>query len=317
MPIGKEDILQILNDPILHKIRFSVGVIQINSDEYDKVADYIEAGGVTIKPGNDKVAYYYPEIDTLETRTGEPPLDLNARTNVLHECTHIAADINEYSITRIRDEAAAYLAQITYLLLLDPNTPKPPMGRAATTVDNFMGVGMGLVEKYKLGDPAGYNRSINPSDIDDMENAVLRDPHYGKKMNKTTPLTADGIRLSNQQWANLMGRFAARVNDKLIAQDVHDMLTTRVQSSARENWVTDDNELITLLDSYRSGADPQKRTVRQKLVHIFLTITQTSATQLLRRLTSPRKGDLVSDRFNTVFSPATKIDMLSALQIPR
>jgi|ERR1700722_3649159 hypothetical protein len=317
MPIGKEDILQVLNDPILHKISFSVGVIQINSDEYDEVADYIEARGVTIKPGNDKVANYYAEIDTLETKAGEPPMDLNARTNVLHECTHIAADINEYAIRRATDEAAAYLAQITYLLLLDPNTPKPPMGRAATPVDNLMRVGMDLVEKYKLGDPAGYNRSISPGDIDDMENAVLRDPHYGNKFNKTTRLIANGIKLSNQQWANLLARFAARTNDKLIAQDVNDMLTTRVQSSAHENWVTDDNELITLLDSYRRGADPQKRTVRQKLIHIFLTITQASATQLFGRFTFPRKGDLVSDRFNTVFSRAIKLDMLSALQIPR
>ena len=317
MPIGKEDVLKVLNDPILHKIRFSVGVIQINSDEYDKVADYIESGGITIKPGNDKVAHYVPEIDTLETRSGDSLLDLNTKTNILHECTHIASDINEYTITRSEDEAAAYLAQITYLLLLDPNTPKPPMGRAATPVDNLMRVGMDLVEKYKLDEPAGYNRSISAGDIDDMESAVLRDPHYGNKFNKTTRLIANGIKRSDQQWANLLARFAARTNDKLIAQDVNHMLTTRVQSSEHENWVTDDNELITLMDSYRRGADPQKRTVRQKLIHIFLTVTQASATQLFGRLSDPRKGDLVSSRFNTVFTPAVKIDMLSALQIPR
>ena len=122
MPIEKEDILEVLSDPTLHQIRFSVGLIKINSDEYDKVADYIEAGGITIEPGTDKVANYYPETDTLQTRAGEPPLDLNARTNALHECTHIASDINEYNITRLRDEAAAYLAQITYLMLLAPTT---------------------------------------------------------------------------------------------------------------------------------------------------------------------------------------------------
>ena len=317
MPFGKDDVLQVLNDPILHKIRFSVGVIQINSDEYDRVADYIESGAITIKSGSDKVAHYYPEIDTFETKVGNPPMDLNARTNMLHECTHIASDINEYKITRSEDEAAAYLAQITYLLLLDPNTPKPPMGRAATTVDNFMRVGMDLVEKYKLGTPAGYNRSISPGDIDDMENAILKDPHYGKSFNKTTPLTANGVKLSDTQATALLSRLIARLGDSLIAADVQEMLTTRFSSWARENWVTSDDEIITLLDSYRSGADPQKRTVRQKLIHIFLSITQASATQLFRRLTTLRKGDLVSDRFNTVFSPAIKIDMLSALQIPR
>jgi hypothetical protein len=73
MPTEKEDILEVLNDRTLHQIRFSVGLIKINSDEYDKVADYIEAGGITTEPGTDKVANYYPEIDTLQTRAGEPP----------------------------------------------------------------------------------------------------------------------------------------------------------------------------------------------------------------------------------------------------
>jgi hypothetical protein len=40
MPIEKEDILEVLNDRTLHQIRFSVGLIKINSDEYDKVAVY-------------------------------------------------------------------------------------------------------------------------------------------------------------------------------------------------------------------------------------------------------------------------------------
>lgn len=310
MPIGKEDILEVLNNPALHKIRFSVGVIQINSDEYDKVADYIESGGVTIKPGNDKVAHYYPEIDTFVTRAGEPPLSLDARTNILHECTHIACDINEYSITRIRDEAAAYLAQITFLTLLAPDTDKPPIG---TSLNNMMRVGMDLVNKYKLGQPEGYNKSISQGDIKDMEEAVNRIYH----LDPTEQLIANGIKLNAQQGAILLSRLTARLGDKLIAQDVNEMLTTRVQYSARENWVTDDNELITLLDSYRCGGEPQRKTVRQKLIHIFLTITQSSAAQLLKRLATPRKGDLVSDRFNRVFPPTVKTDMLSALQIPR
>jgi hypothetical protein len=42
MPITKEDVLQVLDDPKLHSIRFSVAPIQVNSVEYDKVSDYIE-----------------------------------------------------------------------------------------------------------------------------------------------------------------------------------------------------------------------------------------------------------------------------------
>jgi len=149
MAIGKEDILEVLNNPLLHQIKFSVDLIKINSDEYDMVADYIESGGVTIKQGTGKVAHYYPEIDTFETRAGD--LTLDARTNILHECTHIASDINEYKITRLEDETAAHLAQITFLMLLAPDTDKPPLGRP---LNNMMRVGMDLVEKYNLGKPA-------------------------------------------------------------------------------------------------------------------------------------------------------------------
>jgi hypothetical protein len=51
MPITKEDVLQVLADPRLHFIRFSVGPIQVNSVEYDKVSDYIEAGAIDVVPG--------------------------------------------------------------------------------------------------------------------------------------------------------------------------------------------------------------------------------------------------------------------------
>jgi hypothetical protein len=313
MPIEKEDILDVLRDPTLHQIRFTVGLTRINSDEYDKVADYIEAGGVTIVPGKSKLANYYPQIDTLETRAGDPPLDLDARTNALHECTHIASDINEYHITRLRDEAAAYLAQITYLMLLAPKTEKPPIG---LPLNDMMRLAMDLIAKYKLGTPGEYNQYISADDIEAMVLAVHRIPQYAK-IDLTERLIADGIKLNETQMLVLLGRLASRVVDKLIAEDLTEMLSTHVRYEARENWVTSDNELITLLDSYRRGGDPQKKTVRQKLIHIFLTVTQASATQLLTRLSTPRKGDLVSDRFNSVFSPSIKADMLSALQIPR
>jgi len=175
-------------------------------------------------------------------------------------------------------------------------------------------------ESSKLGKPDGYNQSIAPDDIHSMEMAVHSIPHYAS-IDPKERLDADGIKLSEKQMvvvqSHLLSRLSTRLGDKLMAEDVNEMLSMNVRSSAYENWVTSDNELITLLDSYRCGGDPQKKTVRQKLVHIFLTVTQASAAQLLKRLSTPSKGDLVSDRFNTVFSPSIKTDMFSALQIPR
>jgi hypothetical protein len=201
-------------------------------------------------------------------------------------------------------------------MLLAPNTEKPP---ARLPLNDMMRLGMDLVEKYKLGKRGEYNQSLAADDITAMEMAVHRIPAYPYDANQR--LIADGVKLNDKQnqalLAALLSRLATRLGDELIAEDVTEMLSTRVRYEAHENWVTSDNELITLLDSYRRGGDPQKKTVRQKMLHIFLTVTQASAAQLLTRLSTPRKGDLVSDRFNSVFSPSIKADMLSALQIPR
>jgi hypothetical protein len=175
---------------------------------------------------------------------------------------------------------------------------------------------MYLVDKYNLGKPEGLNQSISATDIGYMETAVHNIPRYAD-IPPDELLGANGIALNEQQAAILLSRLSTRLGTKLIAQDINEILTTRVQYSARENWVTSDNELITLLDSYRHGSEPQKKTVRQKLLHIFLTIPQGSAAQLLKRLATPRKGDLVSARFNNTFPPQVRTDMLSALQIPR
>src|SRR5208282_836436 len=99
MPITKEDVLQVLDDPKLRSIRFSVGPIQVNSVEYDKVSDYIEASAIDVVPGKAKVSKYIPQRDTLITRNSNPPLDENVRSNLLHECTHAISDINKYDVT--------------------------------------------------------------------------------------------------------------------------------------------------------------------------------------------------------------------------
>jgi hypothetical protein len=125
MPITKADVLDVARDPLLRKIRFSVGPINVNASEYADVADYIESGGIHVVPGNGKVSMYYPQINTLRTRDADPPFDLNVRTNLLHECTHMISDINQLNVTRMTDEAAAYLAQFVYLLILNPKWPEP------------------------------------------------------------------------------------------------------------------------------------------------------------------------------------------------
>jgi|SRR5580704_2016456 hypothetical protein len=317
MPITKEDVLQVLDDPKLHSIRFSVGPIQVNSVEYDKVSDYIESGAIDIVPGKGKVSKYIPQKDTLITRDASPPLNENVRSNLLHECTHIISDVNKCDVTRLTDEAAAYIAQIAYLLLLLPSLEEPPLG---PPLNNMMRQTMRLVNSYELGSPGGYGAMIDQRDIADLARAVYAIPDY-HDINPEEKLAADGVALSDKQAENFyrrqLQRFIARDESERSMEEESQRLSAKVQGVSYENYVTSDNELQTLLDSYRRGGDPQKKTALQKLLRIFLTIDQRTAVQLLQRLSALRKNDIVSERFQSALPASERAPLLAALRLSR
>ena len=310
MPITKEDVLQVLDDPKLHSIRFSVGPIQVNSVEYDKVSDYIESGAIEVVPGKAKYSKYIPQKDTLVTRNGNPPLDENVRSNLLHECTHAISDINKYDVTRLTDEAAAYIAQLTYALLLRPSLPEPPIG---LPLDNMMRQSMHLVNKYELGSPAGYGAMIDQRDVADLARAVYAIPDY-HDIDPDAKLTANGVALSDKQ----SEEFYRRQVQRLMNQDTSGTdASTKAPYASYEDYVTSDNELLTLFDSYRRGGDAQKKTALQKLLRIFLTIDNRAAVQLLQRLSAPRKTDIVSERFQSGLPASERMTLLAALRLTR
>src|SRR3984957_3146098 len=317
MPITKEDVLQVLGDPKLHSIRFSVGTIQVNSIEYDKVSDYIDAGAIDVVPGKATYSKYIPQKDTLVTRNGNPPLNEDARSNLLHECTHAIADINKCDVTRLADEAAAYLAQVAYLFLLMPSLPEPPIG---LPINNMMRQVMRLVNGYELGSPAGYGATINQRDIADLARVIYGLPDY-HDIDLKAKLIADGVELSDKQ----SEKFYRRQMQRLLTRDAsdHDMeeegkrLTTKVQGVSYENYVTSDEELRTLFDSYRRGGDAQKKTALQKLLRIFLIIDQRSAQQLAQRLSAPQRTDIASERFQSGLPASERTTLLAALRLSR
>ena len=315
MPIEKADVLEVLGDMRLRNISFSVGLINVNSIEYDKVADYIASGAITVSPMGGNSSEYLPQRNTLRTRDGDPRANNNVRTNLLHECTHIISDINKVSVSRLTDEATAYLAQFAYLLLLDPavqiSTIREPMA-------NMTRLGMQLVEKYKLGKPAGYGKVIAQSDISDLERAVQAIPTYA---NINEKLAADGVALSENQAKEFFRRQLSRLSDKLLddlmAEDLTHLLTPKARYVSHENYVTWDPELLTLFDLQASGGSKQKQAAQQKLLRIFLTIDQRNAIGLRQRLLTRRKGDVVSERFHSRFSPQLRSSLLEALQLSR
>src|SRR5437588_4835437 len=213
MAITKQDVLEVLGDAKLNWLRFSVGPINVNAFEYEKVADLIASGAIKVVPWEKNYSQYVPLSDTLMTRSGT--LDLQGRTNIVHECTHAISDINEVNVTRLTDETAAYLAQMAYLLLLDPDQPEPPYG--GPPVYNVMRQGMKLVKKYQLGQPTGQGATISHSDITEYGHMIHAVPDYS--FSESQKLDVDGVSLTDDQAKKLIDVQLGRLFDRQMAQE--------------------------------------------------------------------------------------------------
>jgi len=318
MPISRSDVLEVVRDSRLHYLRFSVGPINVNAEEYDNVADYIESGAISVVPGSSTTASKYdPPSDTFYTRKTDPPLNFEVRSNILHECTHAISDINQVKVTRMMDEAAAYLAQLAYVSLINPSYEKPAIG---LPMNNLVRQCMDLVAKYRLGEHAGQGVQILQSDISDLSHAVHAIPDY-KIIPENEMLVADGVSFSDNQaekfWWLKAQKVMTEIGDNRIRKEMEEMLTTKVRYVSHENYVTGDAQLLNIFQSYLSGGENQKKTVTQKLFQIFPSIDQSSAARYWQRMSTLRNGDPVSQRFQSGFPVPVKELLLSVLQTPR
>jgi hypothetical protein len=312
--VAKPEVLEVLSDPRLRAMRFSVGPINVNSSEYDRVSDLIESDAVSVVPWNETYSQYIPLKNRLMTHGSK--LDNQIRSNLVHECTHVISDVNKVNVTRIADEVAAYLAQISYLYLLMPDLAEPPFG--GPPINELMRQGMRLVREYGLGATKGWGAMIAQSDIADFGRVIHTVPKY--EFSESEKLAVDGVTPTGSQedmfFALQVRRIGNKFLDDLIAADVQEILSP-TRTVAHENYVTWDPELLSLFDSYMGGVDSEKKAVLQKLLRIFVTVDQRSATQLLSRLSNAGQGDNVSRRFQSVFPTAVREALLSALRLSR
>ena len=127
MALDKYDVLGALSDPFVQRIDFFVESLHVRGAAYQTISDLIKGEQILVVEGtNPNGARYIPQTDTLETQNVKPPADLLNRSLLIHECTHAIKDMERVTITALSNEAAAYLAQGTYLLLSNPNQSFPP-----------------------------------------------------------------------------------------------------------------------------------------------------------------------------------------------
>jgi hypothetical protein len=179
VPITKNDVLAVLEDPNLTHINFTVGNITVNHQGYRHVYDYIKADDIQVIPGKESVAYYDGRRNTLETQSGNPPLQLPDRVQILHECTHALVDIRGLNVLRLHDEVAAYLAQVTYAQIESPSSPLralSPVG--ASPMGKLTFYMLQVVQQYNRHARGGSVIQINDWDLLKLTKAVQAFPDY-------------------------------------------------------------------------------------------------------------------------------------------
>lgn len=290
MTIGKDEVVEVLSDFRIRSIRFSAGPINVNVEEYDRVADYVGSGAITVKTTK-SVKRYVPKANTLYLLDGDPVNDFNIRSGILHECTHVAADINKAAVARLHDEAAAYIAQLSFWKLLDPSYA--PVTMLGDPLGDVLRASLRLVAKYGLGQPAGFGAVISQPDIDDLGRLVQRHPEYS--MIKDAEQTdADGVDLTEDQAARHFANKSTRAAER----------------TKYEAW------LLGNMNKVAAGAG-QKSLAYQALFQHFFMVYQPEATILLHRLSALKNGDRLSERFHAGLSAQQKHDLLEALRVPK
>jgi hypothetical protein len=290
MAIGKDEVLEVLSDFRLRSIRFEVGAFSINVEEYNKVADFIQSEAIKVR-STKKDKRYIPARNTLFLIDGDSRFDYNIRTGILHECTHVIADINKARVTRLQDEAAAYLAQFTFMMLLDPNYS--PLLLRGDPLHDLVRVGLGMVDKYKLGRPEGFGAMIVSSDIDDLARLVQRHPEY-RDIKEDDQLDADGVGLNEKQAKAHELNQAARQEDRI----------------RYEKW------LLDTMTTAQTGAGQKKSFAYQQLSQHFFMVYEPVAVELLARFNAVRTGDRLSEAFYR-FAANERTYLVSQLKIPK
>lgn len=138
-------VMEILADPILNAINFSVPRFSIRPGFYKKVRDAVSKGDITIrvdptrmKPGTG--GQYKPEFPLSETKTefdvillpsatlqGTPGARLAAAGTIVHECTHAGFDMLKIAgMTRLENEILAHIAHYTFIWATLVRINQPP-----------------------------------------------------------------------------------------------------------------------------------------------------------------------------------------------
>jgi len=269
-----------------------VGPVHVCARNYDKIRTLIEMDDIHVVGGTaPNNAFYDYKSNTLTTQNIASPPDLDARALLLHECTHALVDVEKYSVSRLNDELAAYLAQHTFLLMGNPALKTSP--NVADWFNFFRDV-TALAKKYKLHKPEGRGKRIRDADATVLMTQL-------NALNLYSGLSPTDMSLANGVVPAVRGRFADH--------------PTSFQSSAHESYPeAGDIEILRLLEMRYHATDLAGFGGRvRKLEAIFRHTEPIRAKTLTQRLHHRNPGDRMSVVFHDHLARTTRNSLLGIL----
>lgn len=173
---AKYTVLGTLQDPVIAKIRFTLGPWTVTPALFADVAAAVAAGNIQVicNSALDKSAYYSSDTDQIELAfmaTNE----VTKRALIVHECVHAGFDLNWLQGMEIAaSEAAGYLAQCVFARahLEDPKDPDFRLSGDDAEHDGVFEVGWRLAGKVLA------SQKLTNADYQDHLKAVLKHPKY-------------------------------------------------------------------------------------------------------------------------------------------
>ena len=178
MTIGKQDVLDTLNQPAVKRFKFTVGSLTVSPQGYADVCKAVSDGDIDVKPGSSSDAVYDRGLNTIFTQNGNPPLNVADRAQLLHECTHAIFDAYGWVTNLREDEVAAYLAQLTFMFIVNPVPFPHHLGRTGRPFADLIFGFAAVIEKYRLHELAGFGALIDPMDTAALKLLVVQMPKY-------------------------------------------------------------------------------------------------------------------------------------------
>jgi hypothetical protein len=181
----KIDIVALLKDARLAKVKFSIDGYAVNSTMWKKVLKAIEKGKIDVVYDKEADGAEYDYKDNKITYKRKDLGSKVYRAMMVHELTHAGWDlVYKKKILVTTAEAAAYLAQLAWYLI--EKRPTEDNLAAKGKNNKVFQVACDLAKKLRGGEV------LNPADIARLKSAVRVHSNY-KKLKKDAKYAFNGI----------------------------------------------------------------------------------------------------------------------------